>query len=84
MPEFDSRRGQLVQQHAVIHRGLVDFEDYVQSCLNGQVLEMDVLREKMDTWGTVLMQHMDEEVRMLKADRMIRIWSRDEMQLLPI
>ncbi|KAG6138700.1 hypothetical protein E4U22_004326 [Claviceps purpurea] len=84
MPEFDSRRGQLVQQHAVIHRGLVDFEDYVQDCLNGQVLEMDVLREKMDSWGSALMQHMDEEVRMLKADRMIRIWTKDEMQHLPI
>ncbi|KAG6010207.1 hypothetical protein E4U21_007684 [Claviceps maximensis] len=85
MPEFDPQRGLLVQQHALIHDGLVNFEDYVRRCHDGTLpFEMDVLREKMDSWGGVLWEHLDEEVRLLGAEKMRLIWSKDEMKMLPI
>ncbi|KAG5912624.1 hypothetical protein E4U42_002094, partial [Claviceps africana] len=85
MPEFDPQRGPLVRQHALIHEGLVGFEDYVRRCHDGELpLEMATLRHKMDAWGDVLWAHLDEEVRLLGAERMRAIWSKEEMMALPI
>ncbi|GAB0132579.1 hypothetical protein EsDP_00001011 [Epichloe bromicola] len=85
MPEFHPKRGPLVKQHGQIHEGLEAFEDYVRRCHRGdEHLEMATLKEKMDSWGAVLWEHLDEEVRMLGAERMRRVWSREEMMRMPM
>ncbi|KAG5986241.1 hypothetical protein E4U43_005600, partial [Claviceps pusilla] len=89
MPEFDPdpQRGRLVRQHAVIHEGLVRFEDCVRRCHGGELeLEMGILRQKMDPGGGVLWEHLDEEVRLLLlgGKRMRAVWSKQEMMVLPI
>lgn len=85
MPEFDPKRGKLVKQHEQIHKGLEEFEAYVKKCHAGKEdFEMSVLKEKMEGWGGVLWEHLDEEVRMLGADRMRRVWSKDEMMRMPM
>ncbi|QUC21029.1 uncharacterized protein UV8b_05270 [Ustilaginoidea virens] len=85
MPEFNPTSGQLVKQHAQIHRGLEEFERYVQKCRRGEVdFEMATLKEKMEGWGGVLWEHLDQEVEMLGAERMRAVWTRDEMKRLPM
>lgn len=60
------------------------FEDYVRRCHGGELeLEMGILREKMDSWGGVLWEHLDEEVRLFGGERMRRVWSKEEMMVLP-
>ncbi|KAG5980374.1 hypothetical protein E4U55_004084, partial [Claviceps digitariae] len=85
MPEFEPQRGRLVRQHALIHEAVLPFEDYVRRCHDGeQDLEMGILRDRMEAWGGVLWRHLDEEVRLLGAERMRGIWSKEEMMALPV
>ncbi|TWU74955.1 hypothetical protein ED733_005361 [Metarhizium rileyi] len=85
MPEFDAKGGKLVRQHEQIHQGLEGFEAYVRKCHAGREdLEMGVLKEKMEAWGGVLWEHLDEEVRMLGAERMRVVWSKEEMMRMPM
>ncbi|KFG79220.1 hypothetical protein MANI_008321 [Metarhizium anisopliae] len=85
MPEFDARRGSLVKQHEQIHKGLEEFESYVKECHAGRdEFEMGVLKEKMEGWGGVLWEHLDDEVRMLGAERMRAVWSKEEMMRMPM
>ncbi|KAK2590431.1 hypothetical protein QQS21_011878 [Conoideocrella luteorostrata] len=85
MPEFDHSKGHLVKQHKQIHDGLDEFEKYVRGCHRGEAdFEMAVLKEKMDTWGDVLWEHLDEEVRMLGAERMRAVWSKEEIMRMPM
>ncbi|EFY85984.1 hypothetical protein MAC_08003 [Metarhizium acridum CQMa 102] len=85
MPEFDAKRGSLVKQHDQIHKGLEDFETYVKQCHAGREdFEMGVLREKMEGWEGVLWKHLDEEVKMLGAERMRAVWSKEEMMRMPM
>lgn len=85
MPEFDAKRGKLVKQHGQIHKGLEEFEEYVKKCHGGKEdFEMAVLKEKMEGWGGVLWEHLDEEVRMLGAERMRVVWSKQEMMRMPM
>ncbi|KAK3944220.1 hypothetical protein QBC46DRAFT_374738 [Diplogelasinospora grovesii] len=76
---------ELLRQHEEIHAGMDVFGDYLRRCKNRETeLELNVLREKMDTWGDVLFNHLDQEVRDLGADKMRRVWSMDEMRAFPI
>lgn len=80
MPEFDPKRGDLVKQHGKIHDGLEDFESYLRRCRSGdEEFEMGVLKGKMDGWGKVLWEHLDDEVRSLGAERMRRVWTKQEI-----
>ena len=45
---------------------------------------MAVLKEKMEGWGGVLWEHLDEEVRMLGAESMRVVWSKQEMMRMPM
>jgi hemerythrin-like domain-containing protein len=81
----DERAAHLLRQHELIHAGMDQFEEYLQKCRSGETeLDLRALKAKMDTWGEVLHQHLDDEVRCLGAENMRRYWSLDEIKSLPI
>ncbi|KAL1880789.1 hypothetical protein VTK73DRAFT_5174 [Phialemonium thermophilum] len=89
MPEFRSgaggRAGELVLQHRQIHAGMEAFEDYLRRCRNRETeLELPVLKEKMDSWGDVLLRHLDQEVLTLGAENMRKYWTLQELRSIPI
>jgi hemerythrin-like domain-containing protein len=89
MPDFQKgkggRAGELIRQHREIHAGLDGLEDYLRRCKAGEAeLELDVLRTKMESWGTVLWTHLDQEVETLGAENMRRYWTLDEMRQMPM
>lgn len=80
MPAFDRRRGELVKQHAAIHAGLEGLQAYLEATRRGdEVLEAGALKERMESWGTVLWEHLDEEVRTLGAENMAKYWTKEEV-----
>lgn len=93
MPEFraelgipeegESREGgraELLTQHDVIHQGLEGFQAYLEACQYGdEELDWVVLRTKMEGWGTVLWEHLDQEVETLRAANMKKYWTEEEM-----
>ncbi|RFU26894.1 hypothetical protein B7463_g9436, partial [Scytalidium lignicola] len=86
MPEFKAgkNRAELLRQHDEIHKGLHDFEDYLTKCLKKETeLDLNVLKEQMDTWGDVLWKHLDQEVKTLGAANMRKHWTLDEMKRMP-
>lgn len=82
MPAFRQEL-ELLTQHKQIHAGLDKFEDYLTDCRIGKrELRMNELKELMDLFGTVLWQHLDDEVDQLKAENMRKYWSLDEVNRL--
>ncbi|OAA78524.1 hypothetical protein LEL_05347 [Akanthomyces lecanii RCEF 1005] len=80
MPEFDARRGELVQQHKTIHKGLDGLQAYLEGVQRGdEALEAGALRARMESWGAVLWEHLDKEVETLGAANMARYWTKEEM-----
>ncbi len=80
MPEFDPKRGDLLGQHKLIHKGLDGLEAYLDRVQSGEdVLEAATLKEKMESWGGVLWAHLDDEVRALGAENMRKYWSKEEV-----
>ena len=76
-----AKAAELIQQHREIHAGMDAFEDYVRKCRTGETeLDLSALKAQMDTWGKVLWQHLDEEVKALGADNMRKYWSLEEMR----
>jgi hypothetical protein len=62
-----------------------EFEAYLRRCKTGECeLSLSVLKEKMDSWGEVLLKHLDQEVEALSAERMRRYWTVSEMRAIPI
>lgn len=87
MPQFRATGGQaeLLRQHKQIHKGMDVFEEYVKKCRNRETeLEMSMLKEKMDSWGGVLLKHLDQEVETLGAENMRTYWTVEEMKGFPI
>ncbi|KAI0976151.1 hypothetical protein F4678DRAFT_416082 [Xylaria arbuscula] len=79
--EGKKKAAELLQQHVEIHKGMDGLQDYLRRCLSGETeLQMGVLKEQLDTWGTVLWTHLDQEVRTLGAENMRRYWSLDEVR----
>ncbi|KAI1423571.1 hypothetical protein F5Y12DRAFT_756794 [Xylaria sp. FL1777] len=77
------KAAELLQQHVEIHKGMDGLREYLQRCLSGETeLQMGTLKAQLDTWGTVLWTHLDQEVRTLGAENMRRYWSVDEMRKL--
>ncbi|KAK4186618.1 hypothetical protein QBC35DRAFT_500692 [Podospora australis] len=76
---------ELLLQHQEIHKGMDELEEYIRKCKSGETpLELGVLKEKMDSWGEVLMKHLDQEVEELKAETMRKYWTLEEMRAIPI
>lgn len=84
MPAF-KKELELLSQHKQIHNGLDKFEDYLQKCRSGEKeLRLDELKKVMESFGTVLWQHLDDEVKELRAENMRKYWTMDEMRRLPM
>ncbi|KAI0128679.1 hypothetical protein BJ170DRAFT_682464 [Xylariales sp. AK1849] len=89
MPEFKAGKGngaaELLRQHREIHKGMDGLEEYLKVCYMGeQLLELRVLKEKLESWGTVLWAHLDQEVKTLGAENMRKYWSVEEMRTMPM
>ncbi|KAK1978999.1 hypothetical protein LZ30DRAFT_597882 [Colletotrichum cereale] len=85
MPQFRGDDALLVEQHRQIHGGLEVFQRYLESCRTRKSqLELQVLKSKMDSWGDVLLLHLDQEVEMLGAENMKQYWTPEEMLQMPI
>ena len=84
MPAF-KKELQLLTQHKEIHKGLDKLEEYLGQCRSGEKeLRLDEMKTVMDTFGTVLWQHLDEEVHELRAENMRKYWTPEEMRRIPI
>lgn len=84
MPAF-RKELELLTQHKQIHAGLDVFGEYLSNCRNGEKeLRLSEMKEIMDTFGTVLFAHLDDEVEQLGAENMRKYWSLEEMLRMPI
>ncbi|KAL2832861.1 hypothetical protein BDW59DRAFT_157009 [Aspergillus cavernicola] len=84
MPSF-ANKDQLVTQHKAIHAGLERLEHYARGCLNGETdLQWGEVKEVLDSFGTILWTHLDEEVRELGAEQTRKYWSAEEMRRMPM
>ncbi|RAH70189.1 hemerythrin domain-containing protein [Aspergillus aculeatinus CBS 121060] len=84
MPEF-RRELSLVGQHKVIHRGMDALERYLEGCRRGETdLERGEVKRLLEGFGTVLFEHLDQEVEALRAENMRRYWKVGEMAGLPM
>jgi hemerythrin-like domain-containing protein len=78
MPEFNlsHRSGgdsSLVRKHKEIHAGMVSMRAYLEACKSGHFsLNLLKLRDLMDTWYSVLFEHLNQEVERLGAENMRR------------
>lgn len=84
MPAF-RKELELLTQHKEIHLGMDKMEAYLDDCKAGKRhLRMEELKEIMDSFGTVLWEHLSDEVQQLSPDNMRKYWSLEEMRRLPI
>lgn len=84
MPAF-KKEMELLTQHKAIHEGIEKLEEYVDQCKMGEKeLRMGEMKEIMDSFGTVLWTHLDEEVQQLGAENMRKFWTLDEMRRMPM
>ena len=84
MPAF-RKELELLTQHKQIHNGLDKFEAYIDDCKAGKRdMRMDELKDIMDSFGTVLWAHLQDEVDQLSVDNMRLYWSLDEVGRLPM
>lgn len=84
MPAFKQEL-ELLTQHKQIHNGLDKFEAYIEQCKSGErELRLDELQKVMDTFGKVLWEHLDAEVKELRAENMSRFWTVEEMRRMPM
>lgn len=87
MPEFKTGKNaaELLRQHREIHKGMDQFEEYLNSVRSGEAdFSLKVLKGKMDSWGKVLWTHLDQEVETLGAENMRRYWTKEEMRKMPM
>lgn len=72
--------GIMISQHEEIHVGLEKLQAYLQNCQFGETeLRMGQLKIIMDSFGQVLWEHLDKEVKMLGAENMRKYWSKEEI-----
>ncbi|KAI1373047.1 hypothetical protein F4677DRAFT_430877 [Hypoxylon crocopeplum] len=91
MPEFknDGKGGkgaaELLRQHREIHDGMEGMRKYLRGCRDSeQDLDMDALKTQMQSWGTVLWTHLDQEVETLGAENMRKYWTVEEIRQIPM
>ena len=79
MPQF-RENDHLITQHELIHVGLVKMEEYLDACRMGErELRLPELKEVMDSFGDVLWEHLDDEVKQLGAENMRKFWTKEEI-----
>ena len=75
----------LLQQHKEIHAGMDRLEDYLQRCRVGEdELRLQEAKRLMDGFAAVLWDHLDEEVRTLRAENMRKYWTLAELKKFPV
>ena len=75
MPAF-RKELELLTQHKQIHMGLDHFQQYLEECQAGKrELRLAELKTLMDEFGTVLWNHLIDEVRQLGAENMRKFWT---------
>lgn len=71
-------------QHEEMHKGLDVLLPYLTDCKVGrQDYRREQVRDIMYSFGTILWNHMDDEVRELQAENMRKYWTVDEMRHMP-
>ena len=84
MPAFKEEL-HLLTQHKAIHKGLDQFELYLEECRSGErELRLEEMKQSMDTFGGVLWQHLDDEVAQLGAENMRKYWTLMDMGNMPL
>ncbi|KAI9836377.1 MAG: hypothetical protein M1819_001406 [Sarea resinae] len=84
MPAF-RKELELLTQHKQIHVGLDKLELYLEQCRTGErELRLEEMKEIMDSFGKVLWEHLDDEVRELGAEEMRKYWTPAEMRRIPL
>jgi hemerythrin-like domain-containing protein len=84
MPVF-RKELELLTQHKQIHVGLDKLEKYLEECAGGErELRMGEMKDILDTFGTVLWQHLDDEVKQLGAENMRKYWTAEEIRRMPM
>lgn len=84
MPAF-KKELELLTQHKQIHKGLDKLEKYMEECADGErELRMGEMKDILDTFGTVLWQHLDDEVKQLGAENMRKYWTVEEIRRMPM
>jgi hemerythrin-like domain-containing protein len=84
MPAF-KKELELLTQHKQIHAGMEKMEDYLSKCQIGETeLRLGELKGFMDTFGKVLWEHLEQEVKELGAENMRKYWSMDDMRRMPM
>jgi hemerythrin-like domain-containing protein len=84
MPAFRHEL-QMRSQHKEIHAGLLKLQDYLNKVKEGErELVLKELKGVMDGFGTVLWQHLNDEVEQLGAENMRTFWTLDEMRRMPM
>jgi hemerythrin-like domain-containing protein len=84
MPAF-KKELELLTQHKQIHHGLEKLEKYMEECVDGErELRMSEMKDILDTFGTVLWQHLDDEVKQLEAENMRKYWTIEEIKRIPM
>lgn len=65
--------------------GMDRLEAYLMDCRSGEKeLRLDEMKKVMDSFGKVLWDHLDDEVRTLGAENMRKYWTQEEMRRLPM
>lgn len=84
MPAF-RKELELLTQHKQIHKGLEVFQAYLEACRSGEKeLRLDEMKKILDSFGRVLWEHLDDEVKELGAENMRKYWSPEEMKRMPM
>lgn len=84
MPAFRHEM-EMKTAHKSIHDGLEKLEPWLEECRSGErELNLRELKVIMDSFGKVLWEHLDEEVKELGAENMRKYWSVAEMQRMPM
>jgi len=84
MPIF-KREMELLTQHKEIHLGLDKLEAYIDDFkASRRELRLAELKEIMDSFGTVLWEHLDDEVKQLAPENMKKYWTVEDMKRMPM
>ncbi|EKG14419.1 hypothetical protein MPH_08408 [Macrophomina phaseolina MS6] len=84
MPAF-RKELELLTQHKQIHAGLHSLQEYLQETEQGaRDFRMQEMKEIMDSFGTVLWEHLKDEVEQLGAENMRKYWALEEMRQIPM
>ena len=84
MPDFRERE-LLLEQHRGIHKGMDELQEYFEQCAKrskdgGIELDLVKVKEIMNSFGSVLWTHLDDEVKTLGAKNMRKYWTTKEIQ----